>query len=251
MGDPTIADRPPAPAEVLIPEAKARQRKRYRRTAIVVSLSALLVGGLVALLVAALSTGSGNSRTAPRASVAGGGVPIVLVRPALCFAAPYSAKAPRESASLPTSCPRRLALRAPFDPAAEIPDPALAGYPSTSRDRADQTVLLGQNRGQTRTLLGPSVMRLSSATVQSARAERMSGAWVVEIKLSSAGSAAWGAVPASSYPGYDTTTVPLVIDIGGKVVSGPFFQPTFDSLGSISGGFGASSARAIATAIRG
>jgi hypothetical protein len=178
-------------------------------------------------------------------------MPTVLIRPALCYAPDYNSDAPRTSGSLPTRCPAPYALSsrtAGIHPGlGTLPDPGLAGYPSTTRDRTDQVALIDSPEGTTdRFLVGPASMRLSAATVESVRAERTSGEWVVEIQLSSAGETAWDAIPGS---GYNNATIPLVIDMGGKNVSGPFFQPTFDSLRQISN-LNRSSAKALAAAIK-
>ncbi len=74
------------PSRVLVPEARHRQQRRYRRSAVMWSHVALLVGALIALLITTTSGGSGTSRptSTPPVAVAERGP--VLVRPVLCFA---------------------------------------------------------------------------------------------------------------------------------------------------------------------
>ena len=244
-------DNPPASPEVLIPEARERQRRRYRRSAIVISLVVLLVVGLAALLIAVTSGGSETSHTPSRVLTSQAAVPAVLIRPALCYTPPYDSKVPRRSGSLPTGCPAPYTLTSQGGIAhlgfAAGPDPALAPYPSSTGDKANQVALIGSSRGPgERFLVGPATMRLSAATVTSVHTERNSGDWVVDIQLSAAGNAAWHAIPGS---GYNNATVPLVIDMGGKNVNGPFFQPTFDSLRVIPN-LTRSSAQALVAAIK-
>jgi hypothetical protein len=251
MSRSTTTDNPPASAEVLIPEARDHQRRRHRRGTIVVSLAVLLVGGLASALITVTSEGSETSHVAPRVPTSEAAVPTVLIRPALCYAPAYNSNAPRPTGSLPTRCPAPYILTSqggtPHLGFAADPDPGLADYPSTTRDRANQVALIGSPGGPgERVLVGPASMRLSAATVESVHAEPSAGKWVVDIQLSSAGNVAWHAIPGS---GFKNATVPLVIDIGGKNVNGPFFQPTFDSLGQIPN-LSRSSAQALVAAIK-
>jgi hypothetical protein len=267
MFDSTIVDDPPAPAEVLIHEARQRQRRRYRRSAILISVVALLVGALVAVLVTTISSGSGPSRSpsAPAAVMAGRST--VLIRPVLCYAYPF---APSKSVGgrLP-ACGAPYALTAtalgvtpqssPFGYSMGNvrADPALAGYPSSTRDVPGRTVLLSTSlpesgTGSQRYLLGPSEMRLSASDVSSTSAQRnQGGQWVVTIHLTSAGSVTWDRVAQQNFHQL------LAIDLGGKVVSVPIIQPTqasfssFDGAMQISGSINGSLARAVAAAARG
>jgi hypothetical protein len=250
MPSTATTDNSPASAEVLIPEARDRQRRRYRRSAIVVFLAVLLVGGFAVLLIAVTSEGNETSHVAPRAPTSAAAVPTVLIGPALCYAPAYDSNAPRRSNSLPTMCPAAYTLTSQGPPhlgLAADPDPGLAPYPSSTSDRANQVALIGSSRGPgERFLVGPASMRLSAATVKSVHAERGPGEWVVDIQLSAAGNAAWRAIPGS---GYRNATIPLVIDMGGSNMNGPFFQPTFDSLRQIPG-LSRSSAQALVAAIK-
>jgi|HubBroStandDraft_6_1064221.scaffolds.fasta_scaffold332681_2 hypothetical protein len=266
----TLIDQAPAPAEALIPEAKHHQRRRYRRAAILVSLVVVLVGGLIALLIAQ-SSESGTSRATAQPPVAVGRGGPVLVRPVLCYAPPYSAKVPRETGPLP-ACPAPYALTASAlnvaprgSPQAGFsmnnvgPYSVLAGYPSTTHDSPGHVVLLNGTDGRGspagmggRYLLGPSSMRLSASNVRSVVAEQNHyGAWVVMVRLSPAESARWDAVAEQSFHSY------LALDVGGKVVTTPLIQPaqagftSFKGVMEWSGGFNASTARAVAAAVRG
>jgi hypothetical protein len=265
MAEPTTLDVAPAPAEVLIPEARHRQRQRYRRSAILVTVVALLVGALVALLITTTSSGSGTARAPSKPSALTARRSTVLIRPVLCLAPPYVANQ-QEGGPLP-SC------AAPYETSAAglnvipmtstqsyssndvAPDPALAGYPTTTRDTASRAVLLGglrpQNGGE-RYLLGPSDMKLSAANVTSAVVhQNQAGAWVVDIHLSAAASAVWDRVAEQNFHQM------LAIDMGGKVVTAPLIQPTqasftsFEGAMAVSGNITAANARAVAAAVKG
>ena len=176
----TVVKDAPAPPEVLIPEARDRQRRRYRRSAVLVSIVALVIGLLLALVIAATSGGSGTARPTPKpiAALAASGSG-VLVRPVLCFAPPYEAAASTSTSTASPACGASYLLTAAALDVTPThngyswnrggPDPALAGYPSTS-DEPNRTVLLGA-RGAissvARMVLGPSELRLSATDVGS------------------------------------------------------------------------------------
>ena len=258
-------DDTPAPVEVLIPEARHHQRRRYRRSAVMASLVALLVGALIALLITTTSRGSGTPRRTPPRSAFGARHSTVLIRPVLCYAPPYAGTTPRQAGSLPPcGAPYQLKQFAlDVTPISErgysssniAPDPTLAGYSDSTRDSPNTAVLLGgqppSNGGQ-RYLLGPSEMRLSSSTVQSAEAHKQPlGNWVVTIRLTSGGAAAWDRVAQENFHQL------LAIDVGEKVVSAPLIQPTQSSFTSfngemeVSGAFNATAARSVAAAVKG
>jgi hypothetical protein len=255
MSEKTFVGDAPAPTEVLIREARDRQRRRYRRSAATAVLVALLVGGLIALLVATTSSGSGTSRAASRPSSVVTGRGPVLIRPVLCFAYPYVASAPRQAGAVPScAAPYELtaaALNVTPNAAPQgyssnnvLPDPALAGYPSSTRDAPSRVVLLGGLGGQDgaeRFVLGPSELRLSAANV---------GQWIVALRLSATGAVAWDSVVHQNFHQL------LAIDMDGKVVSAPIIEPaqssftSFEGRMEVSGSLTASSARAIAAAVR-
>jgi len=266
MSRSTVVDDPPAPVDVLIPEARHRQRRRYRRSAILISIVALLVGALVALLTTTTLSGSGTTHDTSKPATAAVGRSTVLIRPVLCLASPYVASQ-RRSGPVP-ACGARFLLTAPalnvsplsttggYSSTTPKPDPALAGYPDSTRDSPTQTVLLGglaagPPAGQ-RWVLGPSEMRLSAADVESASSQKdQTGQWVVMVHLSSGGAAVFDRVAEENFHQF------VAIDMGGKIVSTPIIQPTqasfssFDGSMQISGSLTASTARAVAAAMRG
>jgi hypothetical protein len=267
MSRSSIVDHPPTPVEVLIPEARYRQRQRYRRSAIlIISIAVLLVGVLVALLMTTASNGSGTTHDASKPSTVATGHTTVLIRPVLCFAYPYVATQ-RKTGPVPACAAPYLLTAAALNVSpnsAQVgyslntpePDPALAGYPSSTRDSPTRTVLLGGLAGGSRVrqrwLLGPTEVRLSAADVQSASAQKnQAGQWIVTVQLSSGGAASFDRVAEENFHQF------MAIDMGGKVVSTPIIQPTqtsfssFDGAMQISGSLTASSARAVAAAIKG
>jgi hypothetical protein len=262
----TLVDEAPAPAEVLIREAKDRQRQRYRRSALWAGLVALVVGGLIALLVTTTSSGWGKLRAASRPSVVMAGRGPVLIRPVLCFAYPYTANAARQARTLPSCGAAYVLTQSALDitPMSApqgyssnnvLPDPSLAGYPNSSRDVPSHDALLGalgHRTGAVRYLLGPSELRLSAANVGAVVArQNHTGAWIVTIHLSSAGAAIWDRVVQENFHQF------LAIDMGGKVVSAPVIEPAQSSYTSfkgemqVSGSLTGSDARALAAAVGG
>jgi hypothetical protein len=265
MSESTIVD-VPAPVEVLIPEARYRQRRRYRRSAFFVSIAALLVGALVALLIMTTSNGSGTVRATSKPSAAVARHAPVLIRPVLCFAWPYVASQKQNGPVPSCSAPYELASPAlSVTPNSAVegyssnnpgPDPTLAGYPNSTRDSPTRTVLLGGLGGgpsaRQRYVLGPSQMRLSAADVESASAHKSPiGQWIVNVHLSPVGAAAFDRVAQGNFHQF------LAIDMGGKIVSTPLMQPTqasfssFNGVMEISGPLTASNARAVAAAVKG
>jgi hypothetical protein len=256
----------PAPVEVLIPEARHRQRRRYRRSAFLISLVALLVGALVALLITITSNGPITAPGPTRASVAVASRPTVLIRPVLCFAWPYLANQKESGALPPCAVAYQLTTTAlnvvptpsngGYSENNPNPDPTFAGYPSSAGDSPTHTVLIqglaGGPATAQRFLLGPSEIRLSAADVTSASAHKdRIGQWVVSVHLSTGGAAAFDRIAEENFHQL------LAIDVGGKVVSVPLIQPTqtsftsFDGAMEISGALSAANARAVAAAVKG
>jgi hypothetical protein len=265
MYESTIVEAP-APVEVLIPEARHRQRRRYRRSAFFISLVALLVGALVALLITITSNGPITAPGSTSAYVAVSSRPTVLIRPVLCFAWPYVASQKKSGALPPCAAPYQLTVAAlnvvptPFNAGYSTnnpnPDPTFAGYPSSTGDSPTHTVLIqglaGDPAVAQRFLLGPSEMRLSANDVKSASAHKdRVGQWVVSVHLSTQGGATFDRIAEESFHQF------LAIDMGGKVVSVPLIQPTqtsfssFDAAMEISGALSAANARAVAAAVKG
>jgi hypothetical protein len=267
MLDSTIMEDAAAPPEVLIPEARDRQRRRYRRSAVLVSIVALVLGLVLALVITATSSGSGTARPTPKpiATLAASGT-TVLVRPVLCYAPSYEATASSGSSTALPACGAPYLLTATaldvtpahngFVSKGGTPDPALARYPSNSSDAPNQTVLLGGPGeypfGATRAVLGPSELRLSTTDVRSVLAQK-AGAfiWDVTIHLTPDGAAAWDRVAQENFHQF------LAIDIGGKIVNTFLVQPSqasfssFDGKVVVSGNLTATAAQSIASAVKG
>jgi hypothetical protein len=265
-----LKDPMPAPTEVLIPEAREHQKRRYLWTGLMVTLAALvlavLIGGAV-ILFSGSPAGSRAQRPAVSAAVARS-TGYVYFRPVLCAAPDYSSGATPAPAAMPLSCsptselsgsnlavtPKNSALG--FSSNNVAPDSALAGVPSTSRsaDAASVTVLLPATRnafqyGGPRFVLGPAEM--TNTSVSSASAHRnQTGQWVVDYTMKSAGgSARWDRVAQENFHQL------LGIDFDGTVVSAPIIQPSqssfssFEGHGEITGNLTHSGAVALARAL--
>jgi hypothetical protein len=173
--------------EVLIPEARQHQRRRYVRTGVDAALGAFVVAALVVGAVVLLGgpDANGRSRTSPGPVSVGAGDHAVLI-PALCFASAYTAVAQQPSDQLP-SCAAQSALIAAALGVTPAPlsggtgyysstppdaDVGFAHYPSTLHDQPGSTVLLnGLARGSgpvERYVLGPAAMRLPAFEVTTA-----------------------------------------------------------------------------------
>jgi hypothetical protein len=258
------------PTEVLIPEARDHQKRRYLWTGLVATLAALVIAALIGGAVVLFSSSPGASRAqrpgAPAALVPS--IRYVYFRPVLCAAPAYSSGAAPGATSAPLSCSpasdlsvSNLAVtpgNAPtgFSSNNVAPDAALAGVPSTSRsaDDAPATVLLPATRnafqyGGPRFVLGPA--ELTNTSVGSASAHRnQTGQWVVDYTMTSAsGSALWDRVALENFHQL------LGIDFDGTVVSAPLIQPaqssfsSFAGRGEITGNLNRSEAVALAQAL--
>ena len=239
QADPRIKTAEPPPATVLIPEAKRRQRARYRRAGVVATLVACLIGLLVVLAVLSpwATAGTGEGSGAP-AVLAARSTPVALVRPVLCLAGPASSASTLRG-PLPTSCPppyaqtaadlgiTPVAGRSSSNPVGYTSnpsqnDPALAGYATTTHDTPGSVVLLatpGPGAGP-RYLLGPASLKLSPSTVVSTRVVRTDvGQWIVYLKLTPAAAATWDAVAAEAFHSM------IAIDFHGSVLSAPLIEP--------------------------
>ena len=121
------------------------------------------------------------------------------------------------------------------------PAAALAAYPSTpsTNDNPAKTVLLPANKNAgsyVRYLLGPAPLTGKDVTKALAQQDQ-AGAWVVNMNLNGAGSAAWDKMAQTYFHQI------IGIELDGQVVSAPITQPTQGSFTSfngqvqISGGF--------------
>ena len=264
-----LKDLMPAPTEVLIPEAREHQKRRYLWTGLMATLAALvlaaLIGGAV-VLFSGSPAGSGEQRPADQAALVRS-TTYVYFRPVLCAAPAYSSGATPGSAVTTPSCTptsdlsvSNLAVTPGSSPTGfssnnVAPDPALAGVPSTSHpaDVASATVLLPATRHSfqysgPRFVLGPAEMTNTSVGSASAHKEQ-TGQWMVDYTMTSGGSALWDRVAQENFHQL------LGIDFDGTVVSAPIMQPTqssfssFEGRGEISGDLTRSQAVALARAL--
>jgi hypothetical protein len=249
---PSVA--PPQPIEVLIPEARAHQRRRYTRTGVVMVITALVVAALVAAVVALWggSAGGRSQATPPPAVAAARASGRVDFRPVLCLAPPYNPGVQTQVTLGASSCSAASAMTAQnldvqpthsspvgFSSSGTIPlDSALAGVPSTtpSADAASATVLLPevgpQGPGAVRYVLGPA--QLTSASIASAHLIRTAYRdWQVDFTTKNA--ALWDTVT------HENFHQELGIELNGVVYSAPLIEPaqsafsSFDGKGAISG----------------
>jgi hypothetical protein len=253
-------------AQLLIPEARQHQHRRYLRTGALALLAALAVAALISFAVAATARPAASDRSSSRGpgAIALTAAGPVLVRPVLC-SAPAHATGVGAPGPLPTSCPRLYAqtlaglgvtpVRGGYTSNSPPPDPALAPDPTSTRDRASSIVLVKDPAPSApsgpRLLLGPSVLQLSRSTVGAAVARQtQTGAWVVDVRLDTSGASSWDAV---AHRFFHTQ---LAIDLGGRAVSVPLIEPTsrafstFDGKLVISGELTRSVARELASALR-
>jgi hypothetical protein len=268
----------PAPAEVLIPEARRHQRQRYRRGGAFLVILALVVAAIVvsALLLWRGGAAEGGPQSVPKPDAAASRSGVAYFRPMLCFAAPYDAPA----GSVPGAVPRGTELIPPcsagsllspaniaVDPGASspqgyssrdiAPDPLYATYPSTSVQKSgysSSTVLLpglngacGEVRGW-RCVLGPAEM--SSRSVEKATVTQTAhGQWVVDYSTTDAGAPLWDRVADENFHQY------LGIEVDGVVYTAPLIQPlqsaysSFDGRGELSGNLNRSDAVHLAQAL--
>ncbi len=157
-------------------------------------------------------------------------------RPVLCYAPAYSP--PAAAQALPTGCASHYQLvtsnpssgstgGVAYNPG---PTPALASYPNSSVDDPQATVLLPGLTGTTadRYLLGPAT--LTGHIVKKAVAEKTQiGKWVVNMSLTSAGSAEWDKMATKYFHEV------IGIELDGVVQSAPRTLPTATSFRSFDG----------------
>jgi hypothetical protein len=269
------ADSPSStPTQVLIPEARQHQKRRYRRRGGLAIIAVLVVAALIlSLLLLLHGPGAGSKAQADSKPAASAGTAaLVYFRPVLCFAVPAGASS--KTAQIVTgpipACASAFSLSAAnldvlptsgsgigYSSKNIAPDPQYTSYPSSSTEQTDDassTVLLPGLNGAcgggqlTRCVLGPAVM--SSRSIQRATVVRSrAGQWLVDYTMGSANSALWDRV---AYANFHQL---LGIELHGVVYSAPFIQPmqssysSFDGRGAISGSLSHADALRLANAI--
>jgi preprotein translocase subunit SecD len=188
----------------------------------------------------------------------------LLLRPALCYAPPYSvSKGAKPSTGPLPSCSASTELTAAnlqvtpdssningYTSNSNIQDdPSFASYPSTSSvndNKADTVLLPGTAaEGSGRYVLGPA--QLTGTAVKSASAQLNNGQWSVNLVLTSAGSTEWDALSKQQFHEI------IGVDLDGQVISAPITQPTqtawssFNGQVQISGSFTEDQAKTLAT----
>jgi hypothetical protein len=267
----------PQPTEILIPEARQRQRTRYRRRGAAVVIVALVLAALIvsAVLLMRGPAAGGKAQADPKPVAVASTSGVVYFRPVLCFAAPYSASAGGSSQAgesgtepIPACAAGSLLSAANMDVTPNTgaqgystnntpPDQQYAAYPSTSVREpgyTSRTVLLPGVRGacdgsaQLRCVLGP--VEMSSRAIAKATAVRnQAGQWVVNYTTTTGGAALWDKVARESFH------QPVGIELGGVVYSAPIIQPTqtsfssFDGHGEVSGSLSRAQAMRLASAL--
>jgi hypothetical protein len=267
----------PAPAEVLIPEARQHQKQRYRRRGVAVVIAALVAAALVlsSLLLLHGPAAGGKTQPDPKPAGAAAASAHVYFRPVLCFAVAYAPAAGAGADGVPSgtepipACAAASLLsaanmdvtpsRSPlgFSSANVSPDSLYASYPSSSVEKpgyVSSTVLLPGLNGAcdqiraTRCVLGPAVMSsrsIATATVVHSR----NGQWLVDYTTTDSGAAVWDKVANENFHQL------LGIEMHGVVYSAPIIQPTqssfssFNGKGSISGQLTRSEAQHLAKAL--
>ena len=239
-----------APTEVLLPEAREHQRRRYLRTGLVTLICAALIVVLIVAGVILFGGSFADGRTSgvnPAVSSTAVARGTVYFRPVLCFAPPYDSANLANSAAVP-ACNAASQLssqnlnvqrdNAPLGYTSNnVPvDTALAGVSSSkpSNDTPTSTVLLpglsgkGQPSNAERFLLGPAEM--SSRAVASAVAEQnKTGQWVVSYTTTSAGSVVWDKAAHQNFHQL------IGIELNGVVYSAPIIEPSQSSFSSFEG----------------
>jgi hypothetical protein len=247
----------PAPAEVVIPEARQHQKRRYRRRGAFVVIAALVVAALVlsSLLLLRGPAARGSAQADPKPAVAAPASAQVYFRPVLCFAVAYAPSAgagangaPSGTEPVPACAAASLLSAANMDVSPSgspigfsyknvSPDSLYASYPSSSAGKpgyASSTVLLPGLNGAcdqieaTRCVLGPAVMSsrsIAEATVVRSR----TGQWLVDYTTTDGGAAVWDKVANENFHQL------LGIELHGVVYSAPIIQPTQTSFSSFNG----------------
>ena len=264
-----LMDSSPPATEVLIPEARKRQRHRYARTTLILVLGGIVFACLLAAAVAAWG-GMTRGKTPMGAPVAvTASQSHVYFRPVLCFAPTYNPTPSAQVSPDQLSCSPASLLTARnlnvepgswpvgFRSNSIQPDAALAGVPSTkpSADKPSNPVVLPSlpsacnGTAGTRCVLGPAQM--TNRLVQSASVTRTRwGAWAVSYTMTTAGAALWDRVANENFH------QELAIELNGVVYEAPIIQPaqstfsSFDGKGEISASLTKAEATRLADAMQ-
>jgi len=205
----------------------------------------LMVVGIGLLLAGCSSTTSTTSpsttgTTGTTASTIGGatGPSVFSVRPVLCAAPDYAGAGgqttPAGALPVCSTASQLSAINLVVTPSSSNPngytsntnippDAQFAPYPSTTgaNDTATSTVLLPAAPSTPvtgRFVLGP--VGLTGASVQSASAQVGNDGWLVNITLTSTGTAAWNELARTQFHAF------VAIDVNAEVVSNQIIQPT-------------------------
>lgn len=233
-------------------------------------MATVMVTGIGVLLAGCSSAAppSTTGTTGSTASTIGGvaGTAVFSVRPVLCAAPDYAGAAgqsppagvlPACAAASQLSVLNLVVTPSSSNPDGYTsntsipPDAQFAAYPSTTpaNDTATATVLLPAappTPAAGRFVLGPA--GLTGASVQSASAQVGNGGWLVNITLTSAGTAAWNELARTQFHAF------VAVDVNAQVVSEQLIQPTALYFTTVSGqvtvaGFTESEARTVVSEI--
>lgn len=246
-------------AQLLFEEARRRQKRRRLVSGIVATVLVL-----VASIAVGLSFGGATRSTQP--PVPSGPIPAIAassttdfsLRPIVCFAPEYAALngQPASTGVLPTCSASYLLTAANLGVATSTgiasampqPDPGFAAFPSTlpRGGISNATVLLpgASDAVGRRFVLGPA--GLTASGISSASVVRVNGQWLVNLRLTGAGSSAWDTLAQAQFH-----ALVAVVEYG-HVISAPIIQPTqtgfttFDGQLQLSGSFTEQQAKALA-----
>ena len=247
-------------AQLLFQEARDRRKRRWLIGGIATFAFVVLFGivvGVLAIRGGAMSQPVAQPSARPLAAVSSAKASF-SVRPVYCYAPAFSPTAGQlpPSAPLPT-CSAPYALTPShldvtpgsngysYDQNIAV-DTRFAAYPSTVRPsgKLDQSVLLPEQSGGHRFVLGPAA--LTRSAIASARVTESDGEWVIDLGLTADGANEWNALAHQQFHAM------VAVVVGNHVVSAPITQPaqaTFSSFGNrlvISGSFNEHQATAIA-----
>jgi hypothetical protein len=248
-------------AQLLFQEARERRRRRWLIGGVATIAFVALFGIVVCVLAirgGATSRPVAQPSASPLAAVSSAKAGFSL-RPVYCYAPASSLPAgqPPAPGPLPTcSTPYELtASHLNVIPGSNAyshdpnigEDPQFAAYPSTARpdDKLNQSVLLPEQTGDHRIVLGPAA--LTQKAIASTEVSESDGQWVIDLTLTSGGAKEWNILAQQQFHAM------IAVVVGRHVVSAPITQPTqasFSPFGNrlvISGPFNEHQAKVIAS----